>query len=111
MLAETCRRYFAEASVGEVDAIRIGAKALTQLSQDESQAVRLLGLRLWGDLGEFFVPLTVMAERRPGDEAVRLVLVRYFEEVMRRDAKSVQLFTFAIEQVKEAKSREVSERR
>ena len=111
MLAEVCRRTFNEARHGESDAIRIGAKALTRLSHDESQSVRLLGLRLWGDLGEFFVPLTVMAEKRSGDESVRLVLVRYFEEVMRRDAKSIQLLTNAIEQVREATGSERAERR
>jgi len=90
MLAEVCRRYFAEAR-GD------GATALTRMAQDERQSVRLLGLRLWGDLGEFIVPVTEMAERREGDEAVRAVLTRYFDEVMRRDPESVQRLADAID--------------
>jgi len=104
-LAETCRRYFDEAGRTENDAGKIGAKALTWLVQDESQAVRILGLRLWGDLGEFFVPLSVAAEKQSGDEVVRRVLGRYFDEVMRRDAESIQRFSDAIEEVKEAQRR------
>ena len=96
MLAETCRRCF-------VDAGGDGEKALTWLIRDESRAVRTLGFRLWGDLGEFSVPLTVLSEKREEDESVRLVLVRYFEEVMRRDAETIQRFADAIEIIKEAK--------
>jgi hypothetical protein len=96
MLAETCRRCF-------VDARGDGEKALTWLIQDESPTVRTLGLRLWGDLGRFDIPLTLEAERREEDESVRLVLVRYFEEVMRRDAETVQRFADAIDNIKEAK--------
>ena len=96
MLAETCRRCF-------VDARGDGEQALTWLIQDESRSVRTLGLRLWGDLGRFDVPVTVMAARRQEDEAVRLVLTHYFEEVMRRDAETLQRFSDAIEIVKEAK--------
>ena len=96
MLAEACRRCF-------VDARGDGEQALKWLVQHESRAVRTLGLRLWGDLGRFDVPLTVMAEKRPEDEAVRLVLVRYFEEVMRRDTETIQRFADAIDVIKEAR--------
>jgi hypothetical protein len=94
-LAETCRRYFVEAR-GD------GEKALTGLIQDESSAVRTLGLRLWGDLGRFDVPMMVMTEKRAEDEAVRLILVQYFYQVMLRDAETVQRFADAIEMVKSA---------
>jgi len=96
MLAEACRRCF-------VDARGEGEQALTWLIQNESRAVRTLGLRLWGDLGRFDVPLTVMAEKKKDDEAVRQVLVHYFNEVMRRDAETVQRFADAIEIIKEAR--------
>jgi len=96
MLVEACRRCF-------VDARGDGEQALTQLIQSESRAVRTLGLRLWGDLGRFDIPLTVMAERKKEDEAVRHVLVHYFDEVMRRDAETVQRFADAIEIIKEAR--------
>ena len=93
MLAETCRRYF-------VDARGNGEKALTWLIQDESSAVRTLGLRLWGDLGRFDIPITVVASKQPEDEAVRLILVRYFDEVMIRDSETIQRFADALEMVK-----------
>ena len=93
-LAEVCRRCFVEAG-GD------GEKALTQMVQDESRAVRTLGLRLWGDLGRFDVPLTVMTAKRPEDEAIRMVLGRYFQGVMYRDAETIQRFADAIEAVKE----------
>ena len=96
ILAETCRRCFADAGGN-------GEQALTWLIQDESRSVRTLGLRLWGDLGRFDVPVRVMAERQKEDESVRLVLVRYFEEVMRRDAETIQRFSDAIEIAKEAR--------
>ena len=95
MLAEACRRYF-------VDTSGDGEKALTQMVQDESIAVRTLGLRLWGDLGRFDVPLSVMAAKRPEDEPVRRILGRYISEVMRRDAETVQRLADAIEVVKES---------
>jgi hypothetical protein len=92
-LAETCRQYFVETHGN-------GEKALTQLIQDESIAVRSLGLRLWGDLGRFDIPMTVMVAKQPEDEAVRLILVRYFDEVMLRDAETVQRFADALEMIK-----------
>ena len=95
MLAEACRRCF-------VDARGDGAQALAWLIQDESRAVRTLGLRLWGGLGRFDVPLTVM-EQRQENESVRQILVYYFKEVMRRDAETVQRFADAIEIIKEAR--------
>jgi len=95
MLAEVCRRYFAEAQGN-------GEQALTQLTQDESPAVRTLGLRLWGDLGRFDVPIAAAAERRQGEEAIRHVLNQYFEEVMRRDGETIQRFADAIQSVREA---------
>jgi hypothetical protein len=95
-LAEMCRQSFAEAH-GD------GERALTQLIRSESPAVRTLGLRLWGDLGRFDVPLTVMAEKRKEDDSVRQVLNYYFKEVMRRDAETVQRFADAIEIIKEAR--------
>ena len=95
MLAEVCRRYFAEAHGN-------GEQALTRLIQDESPAVRTLGLRLWGDLGRFDVPIAAAAERRQGEEAIRHVLNQYFEEVMRRDDETVQRFADAIQSVREA---------
>ena len=94
MLAEVCRRYFAEAH-GD------GEQALTRLMRDESPAVRTLGLRLWGDLGRFDVPIAVMAERRQGEEAIRHVLNQYFEEIMRRDEETIQRFADALQFVKE----------
>ena len=96
MLAETCRQCF-------VDARGNGEQALTWLIQNESRSVRTLGLRLWGDLGRFDVPLTVMAEKRKEDDSVRQVLVHYFNEVMRRDEETIQRFADAIEIIKEAK--------
>ena len=94
LLAEMCRRCF-------VDAGGNGEKALTQMIQDESRSARTLGLRLWGDLGRFDVPLSVMTAKRPEDEAIRIVLGRYFKEVMLRDAETVQRFADAIDAVKE----------
>lgn len=93
--AELCQRYFAEAR-GDAE------KALTQMVQDESPVIRTLGLRLWGDLGRFDVPLSVMAAKRPEDEAVHRILGRYINEVMLRDAETVQRLADAIEIVKEA---------
>jgi len=95
MLAETCRRYFAEAR-GDTE------QALMRVVRDESQAVRTLGLRLWGDLGRFDVPIAVVAERRQGEEAIRQVLNQYFDEVMRRDNETVQSFADALKFVKES---------
>ena len=95
MLAEVCRRYFEEAQGN-------GEQALTRLVQNESPAVRTLGLRLWGDLGRFDVPIATVAERRQGEEAIRHVLNQYFEEVMRRDDETVQRFADAIQSVREA---------
>jgi hypothetical protein len=96
MLSEACRRYFVEAR-GNAE------QALTWLMQDESQAVRTLGLRLWGDLGQFDVPLSVMEHKRE-EEAIRRILVNYFKEVMRRDAETVQRFADAIAEVKRSKA-------
>ena len=98
MLAEVCRRYFREAD-GD------SGRALTRLVQHETLAVQILGLRLWGDLGEFSVPLTVMVEKEQENEAVRYVLRQYFREVMRRDAETIQRFTDAIDGVKQAQRR------
>jgi hypothetical protein len=95
MLEEACRKSFADARGN-------GEKALTRMVQDESSAVRALGLRLWGDLGRFDVPLSVMVAKRPEDEAVRRILGRYINEVMRRDAETVQRLSDAIEIVKES---------
>ena len=95
LLAEACRRYFGDAR-GNAE------QALTRLMQDESRAVRALGLRLWGDLGRFDVPLSVMEHKRE-EEAIRRILVNYFKEVMRRDAETVQRFADAIEEIKEAR--------
>ena len=95
-LAEICRRYFAEAHGN-------GEQALTQLVLDGSPAVRILGLRLWGDLGRFDVPIAAVAERRQGEESIRQVLNQYFEEVMRRDEETIQRFADAIQFVKEAR--------
>ena len=95
LLAEVCRRYFAEAQGN-------GEQALTRLIQDKSPAVRTLGLRLWGDLGRFDVPIAAVAERRQGEESIRHVLNQYFEEVMRRDEETVQRFADAIQNVREA---------
>ena len=95
MLAEVCRQSFAEAQ-GD------GERALTQLIRSESPAVRTLGLRLWGDLGRFDVPIAVMAEGRQGEEKICHVLHQYFEEVMRRDEETVQRLADAIQIVKEA---------
>ena len=100
-LAEVCRRYFAEAHSD-------GEKALTRLIQDESPAARTLGLRLWGDLGRFDVPIAVIAERRQGEEAIRHVLNQYFEEVMRRDEETIQRLADAIETVKKAQREPVT---
>jgi len=97
MLAEVCRRYFVEAH-GD------GEQALTRLMRDESPAVRTLGLRLWGDLGRFDVPIAVVAERRQGEEAIRHVLNQYFEEIMRRDEETIQRFADALQFVKEAQA-------
>jgi len=93
MLAEACQRCFVEADGN-------GEKALTQLIRDETCAIRTLGLRLWGDLGRFDIPITVMVAKKPEDEAVRLVLVRYFDEVMIRDAETIQRFADALEMIK-----------
>jgi len=93
-LAEVCRQYFSEA-LGD------GGKALARLIQDESPAVRTLGLRLWGDLGRFDIPIAVMAEKRQGEEAIRQVLNQYFEEVMRRDEETIQRLADAITTVKQ----------
>jgi hypothetical protein len=101
MLAETCRRYFNDARGN-------GEKALTQLIQDESYAVRTRGYRLWGDLGRFDIPMTVMVAKKPEDEAVRLVLVRYFDEVMLRDAETIQRFADALEMLKAAQRKELA---
>ena len=95
MLAETCWRSFSDVQ-GD------GERALTRLTQHESPAVRTLGLRLWGDLGRFDVPIAVMAAGRQGEEAIRQVLHQYFEEVMRRDEETVQRLADAIQIVKEA---------
>ena len=95
MMAEVCRRYFVEAHGDE-------EKALTWLIQDESRSVRTLGFRLWGDLGRFDVPIAVMEKKPAEDEAVRLVLTRYFDEVMLRDAETIQRFADALEMFKSA---------
>jgi hypothetical protein len=94
-LADECRQSF-------VDANGDGEKALTRMIQDETRDVQVLGLRLWGDLGRFDVPLKVRAENRPEDEAIRLILGRYFGEVMLRDAETIQRLADAIEEVKES---------
>jgi len=99
MLAEVCWRYFATVRGNDEQALM---QALTRLVQNESPAVRTLGLRLWGDLGRFDVPIAMVAERRQGEETIRRVLNQYFEEVMRRDEETVQRFADAIEIVKEA---------
>jgi len=101
MLAEACRRCFGDAR--GLNPEKATEQALTWLMQDESLAVRALGLRLWGDLGRFDVPLTVMAEKRKEDESVRHVLANYCKEVMRRDSETVQRFADAIEVIKEAR--------
>jgi len=44
-----------------------------------------------------------MMEKRKEDDEVRPVLARYFEEVMHRDAETIQCFADAIEEVKGAK--------
>ena len=95
MQAEICRQYFAEAH-GD------GEQALTRLTRHESPIVRTLGLRLWGDLGRFDVPIAVMAEGRQGEDAIRHVLQQYFEEVMRRDEETVQRLADAIQIIKGA---------
>jgi hypothetical protein len=92
-LANVCQQYFIEAR-GD------GEKALTRMTQNDSPPIRALGLRLWGDLGRFDVPLAVRAEKRPEDEAVRLILGRYFREVMLRDAETIQCLADAIEVIK-----------
>ena len=95
MLVEICRRYFMDARGGT-------EQALMWLIQDESPAVRTLGLRLWGDLGRFDVPIAVVAEKRPGEEAIRQILNQYFDEVMRRDNETVQSFADALKLIKES---------
>jgi hypothetical protein len=101
MLAEACRRSFVDARGLAPE--KVAEQALTWLIEDESRAVRTLGLRLWGDLGRFDVPLAVMAERRKDDESVRQVLGHYFREVMLRDAETIQRFADAIDEIKEAR--------
>ena|GEM_PF-1850902 len=91
-LAELCRQFFAE---GE------GEQALNRLTQHAAPTVRLLGLRLWGDLGNFVEPLDAMRQRNPEDEAVRTVLGQYFEEVMRRDSETIQRFADAINVIRQ----------
>lgn len=96
-LAETCRRYFTESQGSS-------SKALPLMLQDESAAVRALAFRLLGDLGEFSFAVQAMAEKRTDNKAIRSMLVPYFNEVMKRDAETVQRFADAITAVKQSKS-------
>ncbi|MDR3233935.1 MAG: hypothetical protein LBT46_09795 [Planctomycetaceae bacterium] len=95
-LAEDVRRIFNEVQ-GNSEA------ALQRLVREKPAELRALGCRLWGDLGRFDVPLTVSAAKRPEDEAVRQVLALYFNEVMKRDAETVQRFAAAIQSVRKEK--------
>jgi hypothetical protein len=90
MLAEACQRCFADA---DGDAV----KALTSLVQDKSSATRALGYRLWGDLGEFTVPLTMVRENKKEHEAIRLTLRQYIDDVMLRDEETVNGLSEALE--------------
>lgn len=92
-LAEECQKIFDE--VGDNC-----ESALHQLTQNPSVAVRSLGLRLWGDLGRFDVPLAFLSRSDIAEEPIRRVLVPYFREVMKRDEESVQRLADAIEIVR-----------
>ena len=96
MLAEACRRCFSEANGN-------GEQALTWLIQNDSRTIRTLGLRLWGDLGRFDIPLAVLEEGRQEEEAIILVMRKYFREVMLRDEESIHRLSDAIDTIKEAR--------
>ncbi len=92
-LAAACYTIF-ESHAGDAEA------ALQALIAQASVSERFFGYRLWGDLGRFDVPLSLMAEANPEEENLRQVLVPYFREVMKRDEETVQRLADAIEEVK-----------
>ena len=100
MLVDICRRCFAEAEGHDEE---VGERALARLIRNESRAVRTLGFRLWGDLGEFKVPLAVLMEQRQEDEEIRRVLEQYFYEVRQRDEESLMRFDDAVKHINESR--------
>ena len=94
MLAELCRQSFAEAAGDD-------GRALDRLIRHEFPSVRVLGLRLCGDLGDFTVPLKETKKLSKEEEPIRNVLNQYFEAVLRRDAETLQRLADAIENVRQ----------
>ncbi|GHT14082.1 hypothetical protein FACS1894170_10740 [Planctomycetales bacterium] len=92
-LAEDVRKAFADVQ-GNSEA------ALNRFIQDKQLPLKAFGYRLWGDLGRFDVPLRMAAAKRQEDTAIRQALAPYFNEVMKRDAETIQRFADAIESVK-----------
>lgn len=92
-LATTCRRIFDE-SRENCEA------ALHTLIRDKSPAVRSFGYRLWGDLGRFDIPLSLLSQAENKEDPVRSVLVPYFREVMKRDEETVQRLADAIDAIR-----------
>lgn len=92
-LAMACRRIFDEAR-GNCET------ALYALIRDSSPIVRSLGYRLWGDLGRFDIPLSLLSQTDNKEDPVRSILVPYFREVMKRDEETVQRLADAIDAVR-----------
>ncbi len=90
MIANACQQAFDDTN-GNCEG------ALGLLSQHPSVAVRTFGGRLWGDLGRFDVPLTLLTRNNPEDEPIRLVLAGYFREAMKRDTETIQRLADAVE--------------
>lgn len=88
-----CRRIFKENNENCEAALHV-------MIRDHSLAVRSFGLRLWGDLGRFDVPLSVLDETKEKNEPINGILTGYFRDVMKRDEESVQRLADAIQAVR-----------
>ncbi|MDR0869617.1 MAG: hypothetical protein LBN39_02380 [Planctomycetaceae bacterium] len=93
VFADVCFRTFKQ-HPGSIEA------ALEVLSKNTSPLIRSFAFRLWGDLGRFDIPLSVLSEKANSDEMVCQVLASYFKEVIKRDSESVQRLSDAMETIK-----------
>lgn len=89
----TCRRLFKEMD-GNCES------ALFALIREPSLPARAFGFRLWGDLGRFDIPLSMLSQPEDKEDPIRAVLASYFREVMKRDGETVQRLADAIESVR-----------